>query len=170
MFLFRYNFIIFIYIMNLSWFSNNKINPGLRNNNEYTQLLDENEINDEIHKIKKLEDIDKFNFQNSRINKCLINEVEFNNRKFNSILNKLYLVIGDKNKIVNSSKLDVVNGRKYSLNYLYIKKYNISVFVKDKKNVFREIIHQVLKNDINLRMNVSSLENIKTSNSLRLND
>lgn len=102
------------------------------------------------------EDLDEYDFFGSEILYFRLNYDEINMPiyKYKYVLRELYKKIGDKNKILKNTIIDIKNFKKTDEKHHYIKNLGISIPSIDKNKCIHEIYKQCKKNDIGLTMQI----------------
>lgn len=104
-----------------------------------------------------LEDIDKlceFNFNNSIIVECYLNNKRPTKNKYASILTDIYETIDDGTKIIKNTILNVKTTIVNDKGFYYNLKLGISVQRADANKTFREIVNMCLINKYSLNMEI----------------
>ncbi len=109
--------------------------------------------------INNLDDLNMFNFCNSQITYCKINNDNHEIYKYKSILNKIYEIIDDGSKIIRNTCLNIKTIRCTDKGFYYLKKIGISVQGVDANKCLYEIINQCIENNINLKINIKLNDN-----------
>lgn len=99
-------------------------------------------------------DIHNNNFKKSNILFCSLNGTENLKLKYKSILESIYKIINDKNKIIKASKLNIETIKKNNKGFYYLKTLKISVQGVDSNKCLSEIINQCIENKIILIMEI----------------
>lgn len=97
-------------------------------------------------------DLKKYNFQNSIILSCTLNNQPCSKLKYKSILVDVYNLISDGTKIIKNSKLNIKTLKKRDQGFYFIESLGISVQGVDSNKCMNEIINQVIENKIKISM------------------
>ena len=135
--------------------------------NQYTII---NKINGDIL-LKKIKNIDIFDdqilyeiknydFKNSNIISCSLNNECNIKLKYKSILSNIYEIIDDGVKIIKLSKLNIKTIEKKNEGFYYLKKLGISIQGVDSNKCLFEIVNQCIENKIKLTMQIKLNNNI----------
>jgi len=95
-----------------------------------------------------IDDILQYNFKNSNILFCAINNNEIFKLKFKTVLENIYNVINDGTKIIKYSKLNIKTIIKKNEGFYYLKNLGISIQGVDSNKCIKEITDQCIKNKI----------------------
>ncbi len=95
-----------------------------------------------------IDDILQYNFKNSNILFCAINNNEIFKLKFKTVLENIYNVINDGTKIIKYSKLNIKTIIKKNEGFYYLKNLGISIQGVDSNKCIKEIIDQCIENKI----------------------
>jgi hypothetical protein len=98
-----------------------------------------------------------FNFCNSQITYCKINNEEY--KIYKSILKEIYEIIDDGSKIIKNTCLNIKTIRYTDKGFYYLKDLGISVQGVDANKCIYEIINQCIENNINLKINIKLNDN-----------
>ena len=127
--------------------------------NEYKLIPQENgnillsKIN--IINITSIDDIKKYNFSNSCITKCILNNKYIENNKwYITILNNVYKLINNGVKIIKNTILNIDTRTRNYNGFYYFKKLGISVQIPNANKCLYEIIHQCINNNIDIILNI----------------
>lgn len=107
-----------------------------------------------ITKIDNIQDLMKYEFKNSLILKCYIENKEVNKKKYNCILRHIYKIIDDGAKIIKNTKLNIKTVKKQNEGFYYLESLGISVQRVDSKKCLLEILNQCISNNINIQMEI----------------
>lgn len=135
--------------------------------NQYTII---NKINGDIL-LKKIKNIDIFDdqilyeiknydFKNSNIISCSLNNECNIKLKYKSILSNIYEIIDDGVKIIKLSKLNIKTIEKKNEGFYYLKKLGISIQRVESNKCLFEIVNQCIENKIKLTMQIKLNNNI----------
>ena len=133
-------------------------------NNTYTIINKDNgdkllKKNTNIN-IIDIEYIKDYDFANSTITKCSINEQEFNKLNYKPILEEIYNLINNGTKIILNTKLNIKTIKKEDRGFYYLENIGISIQGVDSNKCLLEIINQCIKNQITLSMKIKLLNEI----------
>ncbi len=109
--------------------------------------------------INNLDDLNMFNFCNSQIIYCKINNDEYHTHKYRTILNEIYEIIDDGTVIIKNTCLNIKTIRYTDNGFYYLKDLGISVQGVDANKCLYEIINQCIENNINLKINIKLNDN-----------
>lgn len=109
--------------------------------------------------IKNIEDIKKYDFKNSIILDCSINNNKLNRLKYKSIIEHIYYLINDGVKIIINTKLNIKTIKKTDEGFYYLANIGISVQGVDSNKALLEIINQCTKNKISLSIKIKLIDN-----------
>jgi len=104
--------------------------------------------------INNLDDILQYDFCNSQIVSCNINNKLCDKNKYKSILNDIYHIINSGTKIIKCTSINISTIQKRDLGFYYIDKLGISIQGVDSNKCLYEIINQCYKNNIKLKMDI----------------
>lgn len=127
--------------------------------NEYKLIPQENgdillsKIN--IIHITSIDDIKKYNFSNSNITKCILNNKCIEKYKYKTILNNVYELINNGVNIIKNTTLNIDTRARNNNGYYYLENLGISVQGVDANKCLYEIIHQCTNNNINIILNIT---------------
>ena len=94
-----------------------------------------------------------YDFINSKIISCTINNIEFNKLKYISIRNYIYTLINDISIVCQHSN-NLFSEEKY-VGYNYIKELNIYMtYTNNNFYNLMEIINQAIENNININLQI----------------
>ena len=110
--------------------------------------------------IYDIEDIKEYNFTNSIINECFIDNKEFNKLKYNSILVYIYKLIDDGIKIIKNTNLNIKTIKKLNDGFYYLDSIGISVQRVDSNKCLLEIINQCNVNNLQLFIKIKLINEI----------
>ena len=99
-------------------------------------------------------DLKKYNFTNSVILSCSIDNKLINKLKYKQILGIIYNKINDSNKIISNTKLNIKLIEQKDKGFYYIENLGISVQGVDSNKCLFEIINQCIKHKISLIMEI----------------
>jgi len=112
-------------------------------------------------KIDNIEGIKKYNFCNSNILNCVINDDIFTDKcKYKSILKYIYQIIDDGPLIIKNTLLNIKTLPIEDKGYSYYEDLGISVQVSNANKALMEIYKQTKMNDIHLSMKIKLKDNI----------
>ena len=107
--------------------------------------------------IDRIDEINNYNFTNSTIIRCNINDIEFIKLKYKSILNRIYEIINDGSNIIKNTILNIKTLEKKDDGFYYLKDLGISVQGVNSNKCLKEIFIQAKQGKIKLRMTVYPL-------------
>lgn len=114
-------------------------------------------INKTINNKPKI-NIDNYDFKNSKIINCIINNEKLDISKYRTLLNYIYKIINNTDCIINNTILniskDIINNRGYTYN----EDLKLSVQGADSNKVIKEIINMINLSNINYDIKIK-LEN-----------
>jgi hypothetical protein len=117
-----------------------------------------------IIKINELDKLKDYDFCNSNIIFCKINNVMIDKNRYKSILNDVYNIIDSGTKIIKNTILNIKTKEYNDKGFSYLENLGISVQGVDANKCIYEIINQCEKNnitiDIKIRLNDNKLINI----------
>jgi hypothetical protein len=99
-------------------------------------------------------DLKKYNFTNSVILSCSIDNKLINKLKYKQILGIIYNKINDSNKIISNTKLNIKLMEQKDKGFYYIVNLGISIQGVDSNKCLFEIINQCIKHKISLIMEI----------------
>jgi hypothetical protein len=133
-------------------------------NTEYT--IDHKDNGDKLLKkinainIIDIQDIKNYDFANSIILECSINNQKCNKLKYNPIIKQIYTEIGDGSIIIRKTKLNIKTIKIESKGFTYLEDIGISVQSVENNKGLLEIIHQCIENNISLLMKIKLANNV----------
>jgi hypothetical protein len=102
-----------------------------------------------------INDIRKYDFTDSKILYCLLNDNEVIKLKYKSILNNIYKIINCGTQIIKNSKLNIKTiDKQGKCGFYYLKDLGISIQGVDCNKCLLEIINQCIENKITLTMKI----------------
>ena len=104
--------------------------------------------------INKIDDILEYDFCNSQIISCLINDILCDRNKYKPILNDIYYKINNGTKIIKNTSINISTIKRADSGFYYLNQLGISVQGVDANKCLYEIINQCDKNNIKLNMNI----------------
>jgi hypothetical protein len=108
--------------------------------------------------ISDIANLKDYNFTNSTILSCSINNannIKLNIKlKYRPILNYIYELINDGVKIIKQTKLNIKTIPKHDEGFSYLENLGISIQGVDTNKRLYEIVNQVFKNEISLKMQI----------------
>lgn len=110
--------------------------------------------------ISDIKDIKNYDFRNSVISECFIDNKEFNKLKYKSILEQIYKKINDGTKIIKNTKLNIKTIKKEDEGFYYLDNIGISIQGADSNKCLLEIFNQCIENEIKLSMKIKLNNNI----------
>ncbi len=118
------------------------------------------ELNVERHSMASFEkNLSKINFKGSLVNNSYLEGIAIENKSYVGIYQFIYEFIGDIDKIKQNSILNIVDGKKSTNGFKYMKNLKISVQGVSADRSVKEIFNQVLKNDFTFSMEILSSPN-----------
>ncbi len=106
-------------------------------------------------------DINKYNYCNSKIIKCSVDTDNIEKCKYKHILENIYLKINNGKKILIDTILNCEPGKVDTNGFYYLNKLRISIQGVDSNKCLQEIINQCEKNNIQLKMLIELNNNKK---------
>jgi hypothetical protein len=108
------------------------------------RLLEEERSKEERNTLSK-NTIKNIDLRGSKIMECKINNISVVDKcKYISILVHLYLIINDKQFIINNTKMHVKPEKQNFSGFTYYENIDLSIQNKDAKNTLLEIINMIL--------------------------
>ncbi len=104
--------------------------------------------------IKKIDKLKSFDFKNSEIQKCIINNKKNKKDNYKALLFDIYNLIDNGKQIIKNTILNIVTVEKEDTGFSYLKKLGFSVQGVDSNRTITEIFGQCLKNDINIELEI----------------
>lgn len=104
--------------------------------------------------IKKVDKLKSFEFKNSEIQKCILNDKKNKKDNYKAILLDIYNIINNGKQIIKNTILNIVTVEKEDTGFSYLKKLGFSVQGVDSNRTMTEIFGQCLKNEINLELEI----------------
>jgi hypothetical protein len=101
-----------------------------------------------------IQDIKNYNFANSIILECTINDQKCNKLNYNPIIRQIYREIGDGSIIIRKTKINIKTIKIENKGFTYLEDIGISVQSVDNNKGLLEIIHQSIENNISLSMKI----------------
>ena len=126
-------------------------------NNFSTTVLDNGDIlltKIIIVNISNIADLKDYNFTNSTILSCSINNTNIIKLKYSPILNYIYELINDGAKIIKQTKLNIKTIKKQDEGFYYLENLGISIQGVDSNKCLLEIVNQCIENEISLKMQI----------------
>ena len=109
-----------------------------------------------LNKINQLTD---FDFTNSVITSCIVNNISLDKLKYKPILIIIYNQINDPIKIMCNTKINIKLIEDKDKGYYYITDLGISVQSVDSNKCLFEIINQCIENNILISMKIKLINN-----------
>lgn len=109
--------------------------------------------------ITNFNSIKKYDFKNSNILSCLLNNEILTKLKYKLILVDLYSLINDGAKIIKQSELNIKTTKKTDEGFYYLENLGISVQGAESNKCLSEIVNQCTKNKISLIMKIKLIDN-----------
>ena len=103
---------------------------------------------------KKIIDINNYDFSHSNLIMCKINGKLSKVKKYLSIVKEIYLIINNKDIIIDNTLLNIKEGKYTDKDYEYIKSLNISFQDVDSNKNMKEILHMVELSNIEISMTI----------------
>lgn len=130
----------------------------IEENNNIIKLKPKNKI----YKIVNIDKLCEFNFNNSVIVECYLNDKRPTKNKYASILNDIYELIDDGTKIIKNTLLNIKTTNVNSKGFSYNSKLGISIQNADANKTFKEIVNQCLLNKypLNIVLKLKDSKNI----------
>ena len=113
-------------------------------------------------KIIKISDMDRlkeYDFCNSIIISCKINNDILNKNKYKPILNYIYNIINNGTKIIRNTTLNIKTIKYNIRGYYYLQDLGISIQGADSNKSIYEIVNQCNKNNIRLNIKIKLDDN-----------
>lgn len=104
--------------------------------------------------ISNIDEIKDYDFSNSNILNCEINDKSETRLKYKSILESIYYIINDGTKIIKNTKLNILTLAKTDSGFYYLEKIGISVQGVSSDKCLFEIMNQCIKNKIKITMRI----------------
>ena len=104
--------------------------------------------------ISDIANLKDYNFTNSIILSCSINNTDNVKLKYSPILNYIYELINDGVKIIKQTKLKIKTIPKHDEGFYYLENLGISIQGVDSNKRLYEIVNQCIKNEISLKMQI----------------
>ncbi len=112
-----------------------------------------------------LEDINKYDFYHSKIINIFINKILIDVKYFRQVINKLYIIINDINKIIDYTLLNISTTMISGKGFYCLKELNIYIQGTDSKICIKELVNQCIKNNFKLLLEVK----LKNDNIIKIN-
>ena len=133
----------------------------LENNNNITQKynivnLDNGDILLTLKEIKinSLDDLDKFNFNNSKIISCTLNNENLEKLNYRHIIICIYNIIDSGTKIIKNSLINIKTVKCENKGFGYLENLGISFQNVCASKAIKEIYNQCKQNKIKLSMEI----------------
>ena len=104
--------------------------------------------------INKIDDILEYDFCNSQIISCSVNDILCDKNKYKPILNDIYYKINNGTKIIKNTSINIQTIKREDSGFYYLNQLGISVQGVDANKCLYEIINQCNKNNIKLKMHI----------------
>lgn len=104
--------------------------------------------------IKKADKLRSYEFKNSEIQKCILNDKKNKKDNYKALLFDVYNIINNGKQIIKNTILNIVTVEKEDTGFSYIKKLGFSVQGVESNRTIIEIFTQCLKNDISLELEI----------------
>ena len=105
-------------------------------------------------KKEKIIDIKNYDFTYSNLIMCKINGKLSTNTKYLSILKEIYLIINNKDQIIDNTLLNMKKGKYINKGYEYIKSLDISFQRVNSNKSIKEILHIAKLSNIEISMTI----------------
>jgi hypothetical protein len=135
----------------------------LINNYNYSLIYQENgDILLKKNKIilNNIIDLKNYNFYNSLIIECSINNIQILKLKYKSILNYIYHIINCGFTIIKNTKLNIKTIEINDKGFYHLYKLGISIQSTDSNKCLFEIINQCINNKLSLHMKIKLKNNL----------
>jgi predicted RNA methylase len=109
--------------------------------------------------INNLDRLAQYDFCNSNIVSCKINNDILNKNKYKSILNDIYNIINSGTKIIKNTTLNIKTIEYNHKGFYYLEELGISVQGVDANKCIYEIVKQCKKNDITIDIKIKLNDN-----------
>jgi len=109
--------------------------------------------------INNLDKLAQYDFCNSNIVSCKINNDISNRNKYKSILNDIYKIINSGTKIIKNTTLNIKTIEYNHRGFYYLEELGISIQGVDSNKCLYEIVNQSKKNNINLDIKIKLSDN-----------
>ena len=113
----------------------------------------------QIIQINNLDRLALYDFRNSNIVSCKINNDILNKNKYKSILNDIYKIINNGTKIIKNTTLNIKTIEYDKKGFYYLEELGISVQGVDSNKCVYEIVNQCNKNNIKLDIKIKLSDN-----------
>ena len=107
-----------------------------------------------------IKDLINYNFNNSIIENCLINNIKIEKLKYKSVLNYIYHVINCGSTIIKNTKLNIKTIEINDKGFYYLNKLGISIQGTDSNKCLLEIINQSITNNLSIYMKIKLINNL----------
>lgn len=104
--------------------------------------------------ITKIAELENYNFSNSTILECIINNEPTKKTKYQQILTAIYNIIDDGANIIRNTRLNIKTVKREDSGFYYLENIGISVQGVDSTKCIKEIITQAVKNNIKITMKI----------------
>jgi predicted RNA methylase len=109
--------------------------------------------------INNLDKLSQYDFCNSKIIFCNINDKLCDKNKYKAILKNIYDIINSGTKIIKNTTLNIETIKKEYSGFYYLDKLGISVQGVDANKCLYEIINQCKKNNITIDIKIKLSDN-----------
>ena len=110
--------------------------------------------------IYDIEDIKKYEFKNSKIIECFVNDIKYINKlKYRSVLEYIYKQINCGTNIIKNTLLNIKTIQKLNEGYYYIEDLGISIQGVESNKCINEILHQCIINSIKFKLKIKTIDN-----------
>ena len=134
----------------------------LINNYNYSLIYQEN--GDILLKkniiLTDIKDLINYNFNNSLIIDCSINNIKILKLKYKLILNYIYHIINCGSTIIKNTKINIKTIEINDKGFYYLNKLGISIQGTESNKCLLEIINQCIHNNIQLHMKIKLINNL----------
>jgi hypothetical protein len=109
--------------------------------------------------IYNIDDIKKYEFKNSKIIECFLNDIKYKNKlKYRAILEYIYKQINCGSHIIKNTLLNIKTIKKLNEGYYYIEDLGISVQGVESNKCLNEILHQCIFNNIKIKLKIKTID------------
>jgi hypothetical protein len=125
----------------------------------YPQASGDLLLKPQIVPIHNLDKLSQYDFCNSNIVSCKINNDISNKNRYKSILNDIYKIINSGTKIIINTTLNIKTIVYNDRGFYYLEELGISIQGVDSNRCIYEIINQCKENNINLDIKIKLSDN-----------
>lgn len=127
------------------------------------QMIDREDGNKLLKKISRInirstDELKKFNFFKSTINRCTVNNNEIDRLKYKSILVSIYNIVDCGATIIRHTILNIRTIKKEDNGFYYLDNLGISIQGCDSNKCLLEIMNQCIGNNINLMIMIELID------------